>query len=148
MEAEPAQHPARHALDNAFVWTNVLAMTNASGAAVEAFADPLRRRLVEGLATRPQSVTELAANLPVSRSAVSQHLAVLAGAGLVGYETKGRQHLYHVEPDALLGLRAYLDRLWDSALASAAALATADDRRPADGEWDDGRPDEAREEAR
>jgi DNA-binding transcriptional ArsR family regulator len=85
---------------------------------VEAFADPLRRRLVERLAARPQTVTDLAADLPVSRSAVSQHLAVLAAAGLVDYEVRGRQHLYRVEPDGLAGLRAYLDRLWDSALAS------------------------------
>lgn len=85
---------------------------------MEAFADPLRRALVERLAVRPQTVTDLAADLPVSRSAVSQHLSVLAGAGLVDYEVKGRQHLYHVEPDGLAGLRAYLDRLWDSALAS------------------------------
>ncbi len=97
-------------------------MTNASKAAVEAFADPHRRLLVEHLAARPQSVTDLAAELPVSRSAVSQHLSVLAGAGLVGYEVKGRQHLYHVKPDGLAGLRAYLDGLWDTALASYAAL--------------------------
>lgn len=109
-------------IDNAFVVANVLAVTNASAAAVEAFGDPVRRQLVERLAARPQSVTDLAAGLPVSRSAVSQHLSVLAGAGLVGYEVRGRQHLYHVEPDGLAGLRAYLDRLWDAALTSYAAL--------------------------
>jgi DNA-binding transcriptional ArsR family regulator len=97
-------------------------MTNTSTAAVEAFGDPVRRRLVEQLAARPQSVTELAADLPVSRSAVSQHLSVLAGAGLVGYDVVGRRHLYHVEPDGLEGLRAYVDRLWDTALASYARL--------------------------
>ncbi len=116
-------------IDNAFVVANVLAVTNASAAAVEAFGDPVRRQLVERLAARPQSVTDLAAGLPVSRSAVSQHLSVLAGAGLVGYEVRGRQHLYHVEPDGLAGLRAYLDRLWDAALTSYAALGqTAEDK--------------------
>lgn len=84
---------------------------------------PVRRQLVERLAARPQSVTDLAAGLPVSRSAVSQHLSVLASAGLVGYDVQGRQHLYHVKPDGLAGLRAYLDRLWDTALASYAELA-------------------------
>ncbi len=97
-------------------------MTNASQAAA-VFGDPVRRRLVESLAAQPQSVTDLAAELPVSRSAVSQHLSVLAGAGLVGYEVRGRRHLYHVKPDALAGLRAYLDGLWDAALATYAALA-------------------------
>jgi DNA-binding transcriptional ArsR family regulator len=109
-------------LHNAFVKANVLVMTNASQA-VEVFGDPVRRRLVESLAAQPQSVTDLAADLPVSRSAVSQHLSVLAGAGLVGYEVRGRRHLYHVKPDALAGLRAYLDGLWDTALATYAALA-------------------------
>ena len=107
---------------NVFVHANVLVMTNASQA-VEVFGDPVRRRLVESLAAQPQSVTDLAAELPVSRSAVSQHLSVLAGAGLVGYEVRGRRHLYHVNPDALAGLRAYLDGLWDTALATYAALA-------------------------
>ena len=118
----------------------MLAVTNASAAsaaAAEAFADPIRRRLVERLSERPQSVTELAADLPVSRSAVSQHLSVLAGAGLVGYDVHGRRHLYHVEPDGLEGLRAYLDRLWDSALSSYArltessrAIADHEEKRP------------------
>lgn len=93
-------------------------MTNGFGAAVEAFGDPVRRELVERLAVRPQSVTDLAADLPISRSAVSQHLSLLAGAGLVGYEARGRQHLYHVLPDGLAGLRVYLDSLWDAALES------------------------------
>ena len=96
-------------------------MTNISAAA-EVFGEPVRRQLVESLARRPQSVTELAAALPVSRSAVSQHLGVLSGAGLVGYQVSGRRHLYHVKPDALAGLRAYLDGLWDAALATYAEL--------------------------
>ena len=109
-------------MPNTFVSTNVLVVTNTSNV-VDAFGEPVRRALVESLAARPQSVTELAADLPVTRSAVSQHLGVLAGAGIVGYEVQGRRHLYHVEPDALAGLRAYLDRLWDTALATYAALA-------------------------
>lgn len=103
----------------------MLAVTNAS-AAVEAFGDPVRRRIVEQLVQRPQSVTELASDLPVSRSAVSQHLSVLAGAGLVGYDVVGRRHLYHVEPDGLAGLRAYMDRLWDAALNAYSSLAETD----------------------
>ena len=114
--------PADPSWQNPFVTANVLGMTNASAAA-EVFGDPVRRGLVESLARRPQSVTDLAAHVPISRSAVSQHLGVLSGAGLVGYRVSGRRHLYHVKPDALAGLRAYLDGLWDAALASYADLA-------------------------
>ena len=121
---------------DAFVYANVLVMTNASQV-VEVFGDPVRRRLVESLAAQPQSVTDLAADLPVSRSAVSQHLSVLAGAGLVGYEVRGRRHLYHVKPDALAGLRAYLDGLWDTALATYAAL--TDDAHAVDQPQEDSR---------
>lgn len=110
--------------------TNVLVVTNASAASVrssdaeslEVLADPVRRRLVESLTESPRSVTDLAATVDVSRSAVSQHLGVLAGAGLVDYRVDGRRHLYHVKPDGLAALRAYLDDLWDNALATYAAL--------------------------
>lgn len=98
-------------------------MTNALVRTAEVFGDPVRRRLLESLAAHPQSVTDLAAELPISRSAVSQHLKVLADSGLVGYDVRGRRHLYHVEPDGLAGLRAYLDHLWDMALATYARLA-------------------------
>ncbi len=103
----------------------MLVVTDASQA-VEVLGDPTRRQILERLAERQQTVGALAEALPVSRSAVSQHLSVLTGAGLVGYRTQGRRHLYRVEPDGLAALRAYLDRLWDAALASYADLTDAD----------------------
>ena len=100
----------------------MLVVTNMSQAAVEAFGDPVRRRLVELLAERPQSVTDLAEVVPVSRSAVSQHLGVLTLAGLVSYERQGRRHLYRVDPDGLAGMRSYLDGLWTQALDAYGSL--------------------------
>ena len=86
--------------------------------AFEALADPTRRAVFELLNDRPRAVGEIAAELPVSRPAVSQHLKVLKGAGLVRDRKEGTRRLYRVDLDGLSALRAYLDRFWDDALAS------------------------------
>src|SRR5438105_11127072 len=85
---------------------------------MQALGDPTRRAVFEQLRTGPRSVGQLADGLPVSRPAVSQHLRVLKGAGLVTDEQQGTRRLYRIEPDGLAELRAYLDRFWDGALAS------------------------------
>jgi DNA-binding transcriptional ArsR family regulator len=61
-------------------------------------------------------VGEIAADLPVSRPAVSQHLKVLKGAGLVRDEADGARRLYEIDPSGLAELRAWFDRFWDDAL--------------------------------
>lgn len=83
-----------------------------------ALGDGTRRRTFELLRSGPQSVGSLAAQLPVSRPAVSQHLRVLKDAGLVRDEQAGTRRLYSADPAALLALRAYLDDMWSDALAS------------------------------
>ena len=80
-------------------------------------ADGTRRAIVARLAERPQAVGELAAGLPVTRSAVSQHLKVLKEARLVVDEPVGTRRVYRVDPDGLRDLRNYLDHFWDQALA-------------------------------
>ena len=82
----------------------------------EALGDATRRTILEELRREPRSVTSLAAAMPVSRPAVSQHLRVLAEAGLVGHRQEGTRHLYHVEPDGLGPLRAWLDDFWQDTL--------------------------------
>lgn len=65
-------------------------------------ADPTRRSLFERLALEGElSVAELTAGAGVSQPAVSQHLAALKGAGLVGEQRAGRRVLYRAEPKAL-----------------------------------------------
>ena len=86
--------------------------------ALVALADPTRRTIFEQLAERPRAVGELARELPVSRPAVSQHLKVLKGAGLVVDRPAGTRRIYAVDPDGLAELRAYLDRFWNKALAA------------------------------
>ena len=86
--------------------------------ALEALGDPTRRAVFERLRGGPRSVGDIARDLPVSRPAVSQHLRVLKGAGLVTDDRQGTRRIYRIDPDGLGELRAYLDRFWDEALAS------------------------------
>lgn len=79
-------------------------------------AEPTRRVIVERLAERPSSVTELARELPISRSAVSQHLQVLKSVGLVADRASGTSRIYHVDPDALGLIREYFDAFWRRSL--------------------------------
>ena len=86
-------------------------------AALAALADPTRREVFELLAERPRSVAELTRALPVSQSAVSQHLKVLRAARLVRSEPQGSRNIYEIDPAGLGPLRAWLDRLWTTALS-------------------------------
>jgi len=86
--------------------------------ALAALADPTRRQIFERLRSGPRAVGELAHGLPVSRPAVSQHLAVLKAAGLVRGEAQGTRRLYEIDPKGLGVLRAWLDQFWEASLAS------------------------------
>jgi DNA-binding transcriptional ArsR family regulator len=97
--------------------------------ALQALGDPTRRSVFEQLRQGPRAVGEIAARLPVSRPAVSQHLRVLKEAGLVTERQDGTRRLYRVDPDGLAGLREYLDRFWDDALAQFKAVAETEERR-------------------
>jgi DNA-binding transcriptional ArsR family regulator len=85
---------------------------------MSALGDGTRRAIFERLAGRPWAVGELADELPVSRSAVSQHLRVLKDAGLLMDRQVGTRRIYQVDPQALADLRAYFDAFWDQALAA------------------------------
>ena len=99
-------------------------MTNANDS-FAALADPTRRQVLEGLLAGPRPVMDLAKDLPVSRSAVSQHLRVLSDVGLVRSERQGRHNFYQVEPAQLAALRSYFDDMWTRALAAYAQAAEA-----------------------
>jgi DNA-binding transcriptional ArsR family regulator len=100
-------------------------MTNAS--AFAALAEPMRQTIVERLSERPMAVGELAAGLPVTRPAVSQHLKVLKEAGLVRDSAQGTRRIYAIDPAGLGAIRAWLDRFWDRALAAYAEAAERED---------------------
>ena len=94
-----------------------------------ALAEPTRRQILERLRAGPQSVGELTDAVPVSQSAVSQHLRVLREAGLVTERREGTRRLYRVHPDGLSSLRAYLDGFWDDALEAFRRFADEEDTR-------------------
>ena len=96
--------------------------------------DPTRRAIFELLARHPSTVGELAQQLPITRSAVSQHLRVLKDGGLVVSKAEGTRRLYRLNPDGVTALRAYLDRIWEEALAGFAKAAQA---APLDPEQED-----------
>ena len=91
--------------------------------ALAALADPTRRAVLELLRDGPRSVGELARELPVSRPAVSQHLAVLRQARLGSDERQGTRTLYRAEPEGLEALRAYLEEYWGEILGRFASAA-------------------------
>ena len=86
--------------------------------ALAALADPTRRQVFERLKSGPRAVGAIARGMPVSRPAVSQHLRVLKEAGLVTDRPEGTRRVYHIDPQGLGALRAWLDQFWDQALAA------------------------------
>jgi DNA-binding transcriptional ArsR family regulator len=95
----------------------------AAAEALAALADPTRRQIFERVAERPAAVIDLAAELPVSRPAVSQHLKVLKDSGLVACQPAGNRNIYRLDPDGVEALRAYLERFWKRSLAAFKAAA-------------------------
>lgn len=101
----------------------------ANAAAFAALAEPMRRSIVERLAVRPMAVGELAALLPVSRPAVSQHLKVLKDAHLVQDRAEGTRRVYALDPAGLGAIRRWLDQFWDQSLAAFAAAAEGEEQK-------------------
>ena len=93
------------------------------GSAIDALGDPTRRAILERLMRGPRSVGEIAAGLPVSRPAVSQHLRVLKDAQLVTERRDGTRRVYRIDPQGLAELRAYFEQFWTHALADFKATA-------------------------
>lgn len=92
-----------------------------------ALGDRTRRTIFARLAAAPSAVGELAGTLPVSRSAVSQHLKVLKNAGLVIDEVAGTRRIYRVNEPGLRQMRAELDTFWNDSLLAYKQLVEAPD---------------------
>lgn len=105
--------------------------------AFDALGDPTRREVFRLLRGGERSVGEIAAKLPVSRPAVSQHLRVLKEAELVTDRPDGVRRLYSVHSAGLEVLRAELETMWDDALSAFAA--SAGEARPRGRRRDEGR---------
>ncbi len=98
-------------------------MTANVGVLLEAMGEPTRRVLVERLAQGPAAVGQLAGDLPITRSAVSQHLKILKAVGLVTDQAVGTRRVYSVDPAALAIIRDYFDAFWTRSLAASADAA-------------------------
>jgi DNA-binding transcriptional ArsR family regulator len=85
---------------------------------LEVLGEPMRVTLLDRLVEAPSTATELAMALPVTRSAVSQHLQVMKAAGLVHDSPAGTSRVYTVDPDALALLRSYFDAFWNRSLGA------------------------------
>ncbi|MGH3129374.1 MAG: ArsR/SmtB family transcription factor [Gaiellaceae bacterium] len=100
--------------------------SDGAGAVLDALGDPTRRRLVGLLAARESATaTELAAELPITRQAVSKHLGTLSAAGLVDARRRGRETRYRVRPEPLAEAMSWLAAVgaqWDERLEALRAF--------------------------
>ena len=101
-------------------------MATYQGTVFEALADPTRRSIFELVAAQPRSVADLAALVPVTRPAVSQHLKVLRDARLVSATPVGTKRIYALDPQGVTDVQAYFQQFWTAQLAAfAIALETS-----------------------
>lgn len=109
--------------------------------AFAALADPTRRAILTMLLEDDMAVTDVAAPFAMSLAAISKHLHVLAGAGLIQQERRGRVTWCKLDPDALRGASVWmqgfgqfdaldLDRLEAFIEAEARAVEGLDDAEP------------------
>lgn len=110
----------------------MLDLTPTQEATLDALGSPARRRIVRLLAPGPLSVGEIAAQLPISRPAVSKHLRVLERADLVTHRSQGNRNLFRLDPTGFDAARHWLDAFWNEALARLAAAAGKPARRRAE----------------
>ncbi len=96
---------------------------------LQAIAEPRRREILRLLRSTERSSGDIATHFEVTRPAISQHLQVLAAAGLVTVQRKGTQRLYRACPEGFAELRSFLDGFWDEHLQILKQEAEAEERR-------------------
>ena len=88
---------------------------HASGDPFGALGDPHRRDILRLLSEGDKPVLQIAAALPISRTAVSRHLRLLKEAGLVAEQAQGTRRIYHLRDEGLRAVQAYLEQVWGDA---------------------------------
>jgi DNA-binding transcriptional ArsR family regulator len=94
---------------------------------LHALAEPRRREILRLVSRDELPAGRIAEHFAVTRPAVSQHLQVLKGAGLVRERRDGTRRLYRADPAALAPLRAYLNQMWADALDRGRRLAETEE---------------------
>lgn len=84
--------------------------------ALRAIAEPRRREILRLVHSQERTSGEIAAHFEVTRPAISQHLGVLAAAGLVTVRREGTKRLYRARQERLAELRNFLDEFWGKRL--------------------------------
>jgi DNA-binding transcriptional ArsR family regulator len=102
------------------------------GNAFDALADTNRREILRLLGEQPRAVGDLAAELPISRPAVSRHLRLLAETGFVREERQGTRHVFRLHEQGLQAVQEYLERIWGDATSRFQLLAENTTRRDDD----------------
>src|SRR6476660_63616 len=87
-------------------------------AALRAIADPRRRQILALVRANEMSAGEIASRFDVTWPAISQHLTVLKGAGLVSERRAGTRRLYRARPEGFEELVTFLEGFWDERLAT------------------------------
>jgi DNA-binding transcriptional ArsR family regulator len=98
-------------------------------AALEAIAEPRRRAILRLVRDEELPAGEIASQFEVTRPAISQHLRVLRGAGLVTERRDGTRRLYRARPEALAELRSFLEEFWDASLERLKAEVELEEKR-------------------
>jgi DNA-binding transcriptional ArsR family regulator len=96
---------------------------------LQAIVEPRRRDILRLIQDAELSSGEIATHFDITRPAISQHLQVLAAAGLVSMRREGTRRLYRVRREGLAELRAFLDAFWDERLLQLKQAAEAEQRR-------------------
>lgn len=97
----------------------------------QAVADPTRRKLLKLLSNQEMSVTVISRHFPMSRTAVTKHLHILADAGLVNERKAGRETRYSLDPVPLRELRdwlSYFELFWENKLTALKSLVESEDQ--------------------
>ena len=100
-------------------------------AALSLVAEPSRREILRLVWRKERSAGEIAAEMPVTFGAVSQHLRLLREAGLVAMRKDGRRRMYVARPEALGPLAAALEAMWAEGLDRLRTLAEQEERKHA-----------------
>ncbi|SOC41814.1 ArsR/SmtB family transcription factor [Ureibacillus acetophenoni] len=85
----------------------------------QAIADPSRRKVLQLLSNKNQSIAELASHFDISRTAVVKHINILAEAGLISGKKQGKEKIYELQPESLKELKdwlAYFEQFWHNKL--------------------------------
>ncbi len=106
--------------------------THELNAVFHALGDATRRRMIDDLAGRELTVSQLAEPFAISLAAASKHIKVLESAGLIRREVRGRTHFCRLEPGPLAGAQQWLshyERFWTGRLDVLEGLLREEDRQ-------------------